>query len=343
MKTKLHFLSIAFCLSAITVMAQPTLTAAGINPVSGEQFINVGSTYTSPGSAGANQTWNFAALTTNSTSTVSVLTASTTTYGASFPNANVATTGNGTSFEYYKTSAGAYQSYGSANASTTDSYTNPEDRLQFPFTYTNTYLDYFSSIYVSSGVTIYRSGNTNVTADAYGTLTTPAGTFSNVLRVYSVYMYHDSSNTSGNPSVNIFQRTQYQWYLNGNHTAIANVSTFTFTPATGSPVSGQGAGYLSNATTGINLESAFSKSISIFPNPGSGTINFSVALTESKKVEIKLFNSLGAVVLSNTETQGIAGGNSYKFDLASLPGGIYFAGIYLDGTLASTRKVIINN
>src|SRR5579872_4801047 len=172
MKKTLQLFLGVFIVSACA-LAQPTITATGINPVAGEQFISIGSPYMSPGSSGASQTWNFSTMTTSSTSTLSVVTATSTPYGASFPNANIATTSNSTSFEYFNASSTAYQAYGSAGASNLNSYTNPEDRLRYPFTYSNTYTDVFTSTYMNGTTTVYRYGWTTSTADGYGTLITP--------------------------------------------------------------------------------------------------------------------------------------------------------------------------
>jgi hypothetical protein len=329
------------CLISAGALAQPTLTAAGYNPVVGDQFTNIASAYMSPGSAGANQTWNLSTLTMASTSTTTVVAVSATTYSASFPSCNIAITGNGTSFEYFNASAAAYQAYGSGSSSSVDSYSNPEDRLRFPLTYANNYVDYFSSVYMNGGNTVYRSGSTTITVDGYGTLTNPAGTFSNVLRVHNVMTYHDSSNTGGNPSVTIFQRDQYLWYLNGNHTAITSVNSFTITPPTGSPIINQGAGYLSNATTGIASVAANSAVISLYPNPASGNINIAVTLEKNQQVEIKLFNSLGSQTGFLINKEGFHGTNEYHIDTQNFAEGIYFAQISINGVLTGTRRFVI--
>ena len=324
-------------LATTSLMAQPTLTGANSNPVAGDQFINVSSNYVSPGSAGASQTWNLSSLTVNSTSTVTVSSAASTTYGASFPASNLATTSNGTSFEYFNGNSSVYQSYGSASSASVDSYTDPEDRFQYPFTYLSSFTDAFSSVYTSGSTTYYRTGTTNVTADGYGTLTTPSGTYTNVLRVNTVFSYQDSA-TGG---TNKYQRNTFAWYIPNNHTSIATVSSFTFTPSSGSPISNQVASYQTNVITAIEPLVKTQAACAITPNPASSNINCSVTLAEGKTIDIKLYNSLGMMVAEKNNLQSTAGVNTYSLDVSSLPAGIYFAEISLDKTPSMTKKCVI--
>jgi len=332
MKKSLLF-SAGLLLSCTLMQSQPVLTSSGINPVIGNIFTNVSSAYTSPGPGGASQTWNLT-LNTTGNSTTSVVAVSSTSYSASFSTCNLATTGNGTSFEYFNANSNAYQSYGSANSSLTNSYSNPEDRLRFPLTYNDNYTDGFSSVFTNSGNTTYRTGQTNVTADGYGTLTTPAGTFNNVLRVHSVFSYQDSSAAG----ILHFQRDQYAWYLNGNHTSLASVNSITITPVSGSPVTNQGAGYLTNVTAGINSFHSAAGNISVFPNPACGDVFVNFNRKDIPASRVIMFNSLGAQAeISFKEIP-----EGYSVNTSGLAPGVYFLAIYSDETLTATRKLVIS-
>lgn len=339
MKRHLPLIAGALAIS-LNALAQPTLTASGCNPVVGDQFVNAASPYAAPGSGGVNQTWNFSSWTTSTTSTLSVVAISSTTYSASFSNSNLATTGNGTSFEYFNANSGAYQSFGSGNTSSIDSYTDGEDRLRYPFTYNSTYNDVFASTFTSGGNTIDRSGSNTVTADGYGTLTTPAGTFSNVLRIHYQMTYKDSTHGSG--SVLTSTRDQYLWYLNGNHTAIATISSFTIVPSAGSPITNQSAGYLSNATTGVSAVAAGVTSVSLFPNPAASFVHVGLSLEKGQEASVTVLNSLGAVAIPAITCRSPRGASEVKLDVSVLPEGVYFAQVQLDGTLAATRKFVIS-
>lgn len=185
MKKSLHILFFGSLISAVNTVAQPTITATGINPIGGDVITTTNTNYVGPGSAGINQTWDLSTMTPSGASaTFAYANPSSTPYASSFTNSNVSASYGG-SYVYYKTSSAAWQFYG-AVTSATMSYSNPEDFLHFPFTYTNTYTDSWATTFISGGYTFYRTGTTTVTADGYGTLITPSGTFSNVLRVHFI-------------------------------------------------------------------------------------------------------------------------------------------------------------
>ncbi|HVA98265.1 MAG TPA: hypothetical protein VNG53_05165, partial [Bacteroidia bacterium] len=227
MKTTLRnlFLS-ATLLSALASAAQPTLTEANTSPIIGDIFSNNATNYIAPGSSGANQTWDLSSMTTTSTTTTNAVTPSSTTYGSSFPSSTIAFSSTGAVL-YWKVSSTAEQTYGIAQGSTVISYSNPEDYLRFPFTYSNTYTDTWAATFTSGGYPYLRSGSTTVTADGYGTLKLPSGTYSNVLRVHFLENYQDSTNIGGSPYIITYQDDEYLWYLPPNHQPIASISTLT--------------------------------------------------------------------------------------------------------------------
>jgi hypothetical protein len=347
MKTSLRNLVLSTGLAiGFSAIAQPTLTATGINPVIGDNIAEHNANYVSPGSAGAIQTWNLSGIGTGTLSTNTGEAVSSTPYASSYANANVAFSGaSGTEYLYFKTSTSALQNWGEAVTSGTTSvqfvYSNPEDFLHFPFAYTNTYTDSWQATFTSGGSPYYRKGNTTVTADGYGTLTTPAGTFSNVMRVHFVQVYTDSTNISGfGPYVINYDNDEYMWWLNNNHYPIATVSSFTSVTSFTTSVS-QSATYVGGVVAGIDEQADIITSCNLFPNPAANSININLSLTESQAVELKLFNSLGAQVLSSINKEGMQGENNYKLDISTLPEGIYFVQLHLDGNLTSTKRFIV--
>ena len=337
MKNSLHILLFASFISAMHAIAQPTLTATGINPAVGDQITGNNANYVSPGNAGANQTWDVSMMTSSGVSTSTYITPASTPYASSFPNANLAINEGSGSYAYYKTSSSAWQIEGDVNGTpVVMSYFNPEDLLRFPFTYTNNYTDTWATTFISGGVTFYRTGIDSVTADSYGTLKTPNGTYSNVLRVHFVQHYQDSAYFGGNPSLSYYYNDEYLWFLNGNHNPIALV--FTLTINGGNPI--QSGSYMNNVS-GINEYSAL-VSFGLFPNPSSDYLNVTIGLNEKQKVEIKLFNSIGAEVIIPVSSYGVQGENGYKINIQNLPEGIYFAKIILNGTCASTRRFVVS-
>ncbi|MDQ3045930.1 MAG: T9SS type A sorting domain-containing protein [Bacteroidota bacterium] len=337
-KKLLSFIITGFVASAAAI-AQPTLTASGCNPTVGETFTltNCPGTY-SPGTSGASQTWNLSSMSGTSAGATNVITASSGPNASSFP---LATVGNNNTTEgsciYYQTSSSALKNYGIVAGTTVIPYSNPEDMLHFPFAYTNTYTDPWAGSFVSSGYTFFRSGSTAVTADGYGTLTTPNGTYTNVMRIHFVQTYQDSADVGGFPYVIDYVNDEYLWYRDGMpHSALAGVYSLVATPGGTSP----GGFYISSAV-GIEENSALT-SMEVYPNPATEQLNVDLTLTESKNVEVRIFNSLGQQVQVINGENGAQGLNSLKVQVTELPEGIYFAQISLDGKASQTKRFVVS-
>lgn len=324
---------LASALIPFGLIAQPTLTSSGINPVIGDVITTHGAQYVAPGNAGANQTWNLGFTSTGSSVTTGVAPSSTP-YSSSFPTANVSF---GTSpYVYYKTPSTAWQMNGVVNgAGTVIAYSDLEDMLRFPTAYNSSYTDTWSATFVQATYTYYRTGSTTVTADGWGTLTTPAGTFANVMRVHFVQTYQDSTYIQNMPFVITYQNDQYMWYLNGNHYPVASVYTLTAASSTS-----QAGYYLDNVVSGIDESQALS-SLSLYPNPATDQLNLSYTLADSREVVVSVFNADGSLVREMKQGQSAEGENIQRIFVGDLPDGIYFATITAEGNLPVTRRFVV--
>ncbi|HEX7414110.1 MAG TPA: T9SS type A sorting domain-containing protein [Bacteroidia bacterium] len=326
---------VASLITASVSIAQPTLTAAGINPVIGDVLIANTTNYLSPGAAGTSQTWNLATFTTSATSTYTAVNPSSTPYASSFTNANVceATTSY---YGYYKTSSTALQIYGNVVSSGTTTtvmpYSNPEDFMHFPFTYTNSYTDTWATTFLSGGYTYYRKGADSTKADGYGTLILPNGTFNNVLRVHFVQNYYDSAYVG--MSINItYRNDEYLWYLNGNHYPIAMLSS-EVTNMMGNISTNQYGFYLKSAVAGIEQVSTNNLETTIYPNPTTGIINLKSSSFQNIN-SLEIYNMLGTCIHKQ-----VASPSNGEIDLSTQPNGIYFIHLQTEqGT--EIKKLII--
>ncbi len=187
----LLILMVNFCLLSL---AQPTLTSSSFNQNVGETFdvLDISFSSVSPGSSGANQTWDFSNGIELQSFSATMLDPASTPYGSSFPSANICQESGG-SYAYYRHDNNAQQIHGTFQSGVIIQYNNPEDYIRFPLNYTDSFTDYFEANYESGGVNFYRSGTSTGTYDGYGTLIMPYGTFSNVIRVKLVEDYQDSS------------------------------------------------------------------------------------------------------------------------------------------------------
>jgi hypothetical protein len=335
-KPLLSLLTGTLLISASAVLAQPTLTATGINPIIGESFTLFTAAYISPGSAGAGQTWNLSSLSGTTAGASNMVLPSSTTNGASFPSSNVAWSNpTAGTVNYYKTTSSNQQNYGVVSGATVIPYSNPEDLLHFPFAYTNTFSDSWAGQFVSSGYTFYRTGTTTVTADGYGTLITPVTTYSNVMRIHFVQVYKDSAYV-GVPYVITYNNDEYIWYRNGIHVPVAAV--YTLTSSAGGPYTGS-----SYVTGSVDVnETDLISSSSLFPNPASDQVTVDFTLTENKTVSVQIYNALGQKQDISQVAEGMQGLNTMQLNVSGLTEGIYFAQIMLDGNVGVTRRFVIS-
>jgi hypothetical protein len=315
--------------------AQPNITGTGVNPVIGETITEHRTTFHSPGTSGVNQTWNFASWASTATVILQVVNPTVTTYGSSFPNANTAfTTVGSASAAYYKYSSTAMQNYGSYS-SVVIAYSNPEDLLRYPFSYNNTYTDTWTAQYVNSTYTFYRKGSSTVTADGYGTLITPSGTFTNVLRVHLVQTYQDSAYL-GTPYIVTYSNDEYMWYKEGMHYQLA--STYNLIPSVGNSMSGS---TWTDASSGIENLSDIISSCKLYPNPASDKLNIEMKLENNQDMEINLYNSMGQKLTAYKVPEAAFGEYLQQINVEQLPKGVYFAEIIAAGKRSLTKRFLV--
>jgi hypothetical protein len=178
-----------------TLAAGPVIQSSNLTPIGTKyQAQNLTSTAKiDPGSAGENQTWNFSTLAVSQTGIpIEVIDPATvpTDIAAYVPTANrweKNSTGSKTgSYNAYLVSGtecallalGVYEN-SDLVINYLAVYNPPLAQIYFPTTYGNTYTD---SVKVSSGPVVHATA----TYDGYGTLVTPFGTYTNVLRARSV-------------------------------------------------------------------------------------------------------------------------------------------------------------
>lgn len=327
-----NLLLIGFVFVSMQNIAQPTLTAANTNMVLGETGSISSYNWVAPGNSGANQIWNFSALTTNTTGfngtyTITTIPSSIT---AQYPNANIAYKFS-YGYDIYKISNSSWQSYGhNSNFGTQLIYQDPADKLRYPFTFGDTYTDTF--IY-SQGSLISKRTST-VTADGYGTIILPGGTFSNVLRVYSHSVGKDSSSPSNQYNI---VSDYYFWIMPNIHYPILQNTIYNSSGTIYNDLK-----VLNFISSGIFDPASVIKSFNIYPNPNNGkTLYLDLNLTENAKYEIAIIDNLGREVLKTSSDQIFEGYNFRMIDVSGLESGIYNVSIILENGKSLNRKITI--
>jgi D-alanyl-D-alanine carboxypeptidase len=81
--------------------------------------------------------------------------------------------------------------------------------------------------------------------------------------------------------------------------------------------------------------------LSVFPNPAHETINLKFSSSETKKIEIGIFNQFGKAVRENLKYSS-AGDDTYSIDVSDLSSGIYYLHLNIDGKISSKKIVLMN-
>jgi hypothetical protein len=302
MKKIFIFIAIASLLTG-KILGQPILTASNTNFNIGDAFHYHAALYTSsPGSAGANQTWNFSTLGTGLAMTDSIVQPYTTTYGSSYPSANKSFTYS-SYFYYYFTNNDSIIYHGGEGGSWSITFSDPQKILSYPFSYDSTFVDTYSGLSNSAGTLTTNVGTITVTGDGYGTLQLPYGNITNVLRVKTV---KDQANTtSGNTTY--VTLTSYQWYLPGIHRPVLSL---TYNSGTYSTM------YISQSDfVGIENIREYINDISFYPNPAIDNLTIE---TPAQAI-IEILNTEGQILKSfNTNDK------TTTIDISGLTSGMYF-------------------
>jgi hypothetical protein len=340
MKSKLLLLSSALLLSHTVSIAQcPTLTFANI----GLQTSDVIKTYSADttgivqGTSGANQTWNFGSLVISSTSNTKTCVApSGTPSSSSFPAATVSINYSNI-YDYYTINSTEYTYLGTASSNPTMAYSDPQKILTYPFSYTNTFTDNIAATYLL-GVNTVRTGTSTTTADAWGTVILPSGSYSNTLRIKIIQNYVDSNiyfkATTHQESYLWFDGTHKNPILNINKTRIVNPlsgTTVTKSVSVSSDVYGNGIEKYNDNLIPAN----------IFPNPATDKVTIAFDLKEKSNTEISIFDMQGREAIHYLLGYLEAGANQKEIDISDIPQDIYFIRISAkDGF--SYKKIMIN-
>lgn len=321
--------------SSVTALAQPTLTGANTNPTIGEIFATKNTTIgVTPGSAGASQTWNLSGLGAGTSVTINAVSVASTPSAASFPGANIAYY-DGSAYGYSNNSAAASINHGNTAGGVLFSYSNPETILSFPVNFNNVSTDSWQCTFTNASVTFNRAGTTTITADGYGTVTTPANTYSNCMRLHMVQSYTDASTSFTITYVN----DEYIWFTPGVHNAVA--TTYTVTNSFTTPFTG--GSYLSSVVTGVNSFAPLAYNISLFPNPASDNINIAFTSEESGKAELKIFDVNGKQLQGLSEVAILPGENRLKVSTNELAAGVYFMSVYMNNQLQKNERFVITH
>lgn len=336
---KKFLLAMLIAASTTTIFAQPTLTKATNNPVAGDVFYGytVDTTGVNKGAAGANVTWALSTIVKNDSDTTSYYTCIATPYCDSFPGANIVML-NDSEYSYCVSGTNGIEVIGTYYDDLAIHMSNSSTLTRFPLSFGTTFNDTFSTEISMMGTDIYIKGYNTHTADAWGKLILPNGTFNNVLRVKTVSIMKDSVNFMGMPNVNVNQTETYNWYVSGFHSPLLTVNYDT----TGGTMHVIDAKYYkyTGSTTGVKDRVAQTGALTIFPNPASEQVTIRLSNTGAAAT-ITILDMTGQVVTSITEDQPKDGTHDVQVPIANLPNGIYMVHVQSEGATLSGRFSVV--
>lgn len=332
------YLSIIAATIAFSANAQLTLTKAFNEPVLGD--VNTKETFDSVAvlnnATGANQTWNFSALTSSSVTEVSTFTTvASTPNGSNFVGATLAEDDGQGGYTYYKSTSTQYEIVGIEDPNITLNFTNTAVAAVWPVAmgYTNT--DVFSGSAVAGGtLTGVANGTTTTTATGTGTLIVPGGaTFTNILQI-KTSQYVELDLALGFITATV-QTTDYNYYHGTQKFPILTVS---YNDVQGAFTDVSATIKLNSAViTGIN-DLNFDATFNIFPNPAKDFVYVKLQNEKNSNCTVQIVNALGQVA------QEIDLGNDTEINqnisVANLSSGIYMVKTTL-GDKVSVRKLIV--
>ncbi|MEX1189415.1 MAG: T9SS type A sorting domain-containing protein [Bacteroidia bacterium] len=320
----------AFSLTAISqvITSSWAPTAWRANLITYDESVNG----LAPGADGSGQNWDFSGLSSDSTFVENLVPPSTAAGASSFPEATVANTFTQDDVvfsSFFKGDASSYSLLGSfASGSGIDLtflYSNPIDIMRFPVGFGQSFSDDFASSINSGGFSYQRNGSVQVDVDGSGTLTTPAGTFNDVLRLKSVESYQlvglppiPGSSTSG-------VITSYN-YVSAAHPGAVLLNYTITDDLINEPDTA--VGYAD--PTYVNLSEVASNSFEVYPNPANEEVRIN---TSNKLTAVEIIDIQGRVIytqaLNNSTTNVSISTSSFE------------AGIYLLRGLSADGKTFV--
>ena len=325
---KISFFILGILLS-FQLFSQTTITYSNNAYQVGESFIcsDADTTGVQPGEAGEDVNWNFSSISPTTAYQISVIEpAESGDYYEAFPNSNIClhkTDIDGEIYYFYQTFTDSLHYQGHASSFVTGQYLNPEKQFNYPFSYQANFSD---SLYAELA-DHYKWGQSIVTADAYGTITTPAGVFNNVLRIKTEQHTLDTLYFMGSPLIHYeYFITKYQWFSPDFHYPIMTI--YWYNELTTGDI-GKGVYYLNETPTTIT--STENNNFNIYPNPSTGT--FTITNYELQIMNIEITDITGKLIY---KSELVIPNSQFVINKK----GIYFININTENKIY-TKKIII--
>lgn len=324
----------------IGLMAQPTLTDSS-NPVPLQSYgqqdaLNGGM---GPGSDAPSSTWDFSMLVADEDPYFfSVDLAANSAFADSFPEATLfSDLGEDSVAFFVRASSNALEILGSIAAFQDEEtmevdtfilkYSDPQTIISYPFGVNSSVDDTYKFGFDLFGLGSNSSTGTQTQeGSGYGTLTTPAGTFENVLRMKTTTVEIDSLDFAGLfTTVTTTYSTQYTWHLPGEFNILMTWSRdSSFDDTFGASVDTTVSYGLVTSSTSISKTLASEISLGLYPSPMINNLTLDFELAESDLVSVSLFDLSGKRIIALPRERYGQGTNTIQLPVVDLSSGTYF-------------------
>lgn len=294
-----------------------------------------------PGSAGSGQSWDFSTLSSDENVIVDYVNASELLGASEFPNATVGTSednGEGGSFSaFFEASDAAYRVLGTytviESTPVSFKFTDPMDFMRFPVGFGQAFSDSFN-IDVDAGLVSFSEiGENVVEVDGSGTLITPFGTFSNVLRVKSVQTSQSIGlpPTPGGPTVS--ENTTYL-FVSAEHPGVPlleySLSGTNINPNADTTISFADPSY-------VSIAEKANDTFSIYPNPANTQVTISAT---SSLERVELLDLFGRIV--STEPVQSAS-KTLVVNTSNFATGVYLIRAFSSNGSSTVNRLVISH
>lgn len=320
------------CFSAIPFFAQPVITSADLLSV-GDIIITqpCETTTFAPGSAGANQVWDFSQLIPEGAyDTTYYIVPEGTPYEADYPSSNIVGKFGSDSYGYYQITGDKLFFWGQADPTTALVLTNPATYFVSPVTFGTFVLDTIAGSLNAGPLSGSVTGEVFLEGDGYGTLMTPDATYSDVLRIKTTTVAIATVPFLGTIVDSVFN---YSWYKLGIKSPVMEMIEDTQYAGATPIQQTRYINYFKEATSGYHLPIGSSRpNIQAYPNPAAQQVWFS-DLTEPAR--LVMHNLAGQLVLEQNMLPG------EPVSVKNLVSGIYICAVYTNNMPVQTIKLTI--
>lgn len=344
---KLYTLILSITLFTGTTKAQLSLTKAFNEPIVADinntQGFDSLSSAAIPKNAGASQTWDFSAFTSNTVvAALTYTTPSSTPNYTDFPTSTIVEDDGNGMLNYFQSTTSTYELNGIADVGNglLMIFTNNAIAAQWPIAFNYSLTDTYAGTVSLSTYSGTLNGTITTTAPGNGVVMLPGSqTFSNCLQVKTVNKLTGSVSSPIGPVTLTISTIDYTYYSNTQKFPIITISyqNQTLNSIAGPTVTSSATSKINSAVySGVN-ELTFDNSYSVYPNPSTGIFTVELSNPTSETISIEIFDQLGQVVrkeeLGNTSVKT-------SINIQGINPGVYFVRTNA-GKRSSVKKLII--